>query len=379
LCGGGLFPEPLLQLEGMPKAAQYFPKKREFKTDKGQTLNIHQCAACGLVQLNIRPVSYFKEVITAASFSPKTRSFRLEQMKAFVSKFGLSGKKVLEIGSGEGNMLDILQEAGVAAVGLEAAPKSAQAGGSFGRKLVHGYIGDIKKIKGSPFDGFVSLNYIEHLPDPGHIIKRIYNHTTVHAAGFVTVPNLEYLLRSRCFYEFVADHLSYFTKKTLTYAFESNGFEAVDCYTINEDNDIAIEVKKKEALDIAGHFSEVQEIIRNLQGLVSAYKSQNKKVAVWGAGHRTLALLALANLRDIEYVVDSAKFKQGRFIPILHLEIAPPERLWKEKVDLVIVMVPGLYPDEVLKTLMQMNMGIDIALLRGNRIETVRNSEKDKK
>jgi hypothetical protein len=174
----------------------------------------------------------------------------------------------------------------------------------------------------------------------------------------------------------VADHLSYFTKKTLSHAFESNGFAVLECAAINEDNDIAIVVKKKEALDISGHFSQVEALIKNLQEIVAGYKSQNKKIAVWGAGHRTLALLALSKLKDIEYLTDSAKFKQGKFSPILHLPIMPPEHLKDNKVNLVIVMVPGLYPDEVLKTLLQMNLGVDIAVLRGNKIELMKNIKK---
>ena len=371
LCAGELYRKPLLRLEGMPKAAQYYPQKKEFRKDKGITLNVYQCSTCGLVQLNIEPVDYFREVITAASFSEKTRLFRLNQMKEFVTKFGLSGKKVLEVGSGKGDMLDVLEEAGLRAVGIEASSKSVEIGQSAGRKMINGYIGDVNKINGYPFDAFVLFNYIEHLPEPGRIIKRIYENTSANSIGFVTVPNLDYLLETRCFYEFVADHLSYFTKKTLTYAFERNGFEVLECYTINEDNDIALIVKKKEALDISGHFSEVEALIKNLQQIVAGYKSQNKKVAVWGAGHRTLALLALSKVKDIEYVIDSAKFKQGRFTPILHLNIVPPEYLKERKVDLVIVMVPGLYPSEVLKTLTQMNVGADVAVLRGNKIELI--------
>lgn len=372
LCSGKLFPELILRLNGMPKAAQYFPEKGEFKRDKGITLKIYQCSGCGLVQLNAKPVNYFREVITAASFSEKTRLSRLNQMKEFVDKFGLRGKKILEIGSGKGDMLDVLEEAGLEAVGIEASQKSVETGKSLGRKMIKGYIGDIDKIDGGLFDAFVSFNYLEHLPEPDKIIKSIYNNTTANAVGFVAVPNLEYLLKTKCFYEFVADHLSYFTKKTLTYAFEKNGFEVQSCCAINENNDIALTVKKKEVLDISGHFNEVEELIKNLQAITADYQSQNKKVAVWGAGHRTLALLALSKLKNIEYVIDSAKFKQGRFTPVLHLNIVPPEHLKKKKVDLVIVMVPGLYPSEVLKSLNNMNLDIDIAVLRDNKIEFIK-------
>ena len=383
LCNSKLFPSPLLQLEGMPKAAQHFPDKNEFETDKGITLKIFQCIECSLVQLNINPVDYFREVITAASFSEKTRLVRLNQMKKFISQFQLQGKKILEVGSGKGDMLDILKEAGMTAVGIEASSKSVELGQSAGRKMITGYIGEVNKIEGSPFDAFVSFNYIEHMPNPGEIINLIYSNMTTEGVGYVTVPNLEYLLRTKCFYEFVADHLSYFTKETLKYAFESNNFEVLECYTINNDNDILAVVKKKkskkienstkkkEPIDISGHFKEVEDLMKNLNQIVDQYKKKNKKIAVWGAGHRTLALLALSKLNKIDYIVDSAKFKQEKFAPVLHLRILSPETLQKEKVDLVIVMVPGIYPDEVIKTLKKMNVASDIAKLKDNKIEFI--------
>ena len=30
LCGNELFPDPILRLKGVPKAAQYYPKENEF-------------------------------------------------------------------------------------------------------------------------------------------------------------------------------------------------------------------------------------------------------------------------------------------------------------------------------------------------------------
>ena len=369
LCGSKLFSDPVLELKGVPKAAQYYPKKSEFAEDKGITLTIKQCSGCGLIQHSMKPVDYFKEVITVASLSEKSRLSRLSQMKDLADKFGLKGKKVLDIGSGKGEMLDVLKEAGMTATGIEGSPESVKTGKSLGRKMIQGYIGDMDAIEGGPFDAFIFLNYLEHLPEPGQIIRNIYKNTSSDAVGFITVPNLDYLLKTKCFYEFVPDHISYFTQKTLRYAFESNGFEVLDCQIINEENDIAATVRKRKGIDLFGEYQYVDSLVQDLRNIIADCKSKNKKIAVWGAGHRTLALLALAKASDIEYVVDSAKFKQGKFTPVLHLKIVPPEHLKKEKVDLVIVMVPGLYPDEVLKTLTEMDVNVDVAVLRDNKIE----------
>jgi len=371
LCTGELFSSPIMELDDMPKAAQYFPTKSEFNDDSGILLNIFQCSSCGLVQLNIDPVDYYKEVITAASLSKKARITRLDQMKRLVDRFDLSGGKILDVGSGKGDMLDILKEVGLDAYGIEASAESVEIGKLSGRNMIHGYIGEMNKISGAPFDAFISLNYLEHLPNPGTIIKNIYNNTSNNSVGFVTVPNLVYLLKTKCFYEFVADHLSYFTQETLTYAFESNGFEVLESSIINEQNDIAVIVKKRKSLSISDGIKEVKSLIHHLKELSEKYNKQRKKIAVWGAGHRTLALLALSNLKTIEYVVDSAKFKQGRYTPVIHTPIVAPDTLKEQVVDLVIVMVPGLYPGEVLKTLSEMNLESEVAVLKDNNIEFI--------
>ena len=383
LCESKLFDKPSLKLSGMPKAAQYFPEKKDFLDDKGIDLNIYQCSSCGLVQLNINPVDYFKEVITAASISKDAKISRIKQMKNFVSRFNLKGKKVIEIGSASGSMLDILEESGLKATGLESSLKSVETGKSSGRNMINGYLGDIEKIKGSPYDSFVTFNYLEHMPNPGTFIKKIYNNLVENGVGMITVPNLDYLLRTKCFYEFVADHLSYFTKETLKYAFEINSFEIIDCELINNDNDILAVVKKKENIEkrqnfkkpiqinLSKDFEEVKILINDLQNIVSKYTKDNKKVVIWGAGHRTLALLALSDLKNIEYVVDSAKFKQNKFTPVIHSPILSPENLKKEKIDLIIVMVPGIYPDEVIKAVKKMGIVSELAKLKDNKIEFI--------
>lgn len=369
MCSGVLFESPILQLNGMPRAAQYYPRKNEFSTDTGIELIIYQCSGCGLVQHNLQPVDYFREVITAATLSGKSRASRLEQMSSFVSRFNLKGKKVLEVGSARGEMLDVLQEVGLKPVGIETSKNSVAIGRAAQRTMVQAYIGEVEHVEGAPFDSFISLNFLEHLPKPGDIIRTIYAQTTSDAVGYVTVPNLDYLLRTKCLYEFVADHVSYFSKKTLARAFEINGFDVLDCYTINNENDIVAIVKKRPSLEIDDHYQDVESLIYKLRQIVDRYSAQNKKIAVWGAGHRTLALLALAKLHEISCIIDSAPFKQGKYTPILHKEIVSPDTIKERHIDLVMIMVPGLYPSEVLNTLDNMKLDVDIAILRDNKVE----------
>jgi len=362
----------IMVLEKMPKAAQYFLYESELDDDVPINMNICQCKYCGLVQLDGSPVEYYKDVITAASFSETTKSFRLSEISEMVSKHQLKGKRAIEIGCGEGAMLDILNEAGLSATGLEHGASSVMIGQSLGRNVIEGFLEEGFTLDEEPFDFFLIYNFLEHLPDPNRMIKAVNTITTDDAVGYVTVPNLDHLYDTQCSYEFVADHLSYFTEYTIKFAFYKNGFNILECYRINNNNDIVVKVKKRKVASISEMFQEVEILILKLQGLVASYHQQNKKVAIWGAGHRTLALLALAGVDKIAYVVDSAKFKQGKYTPILHKPVVSPEQLIKAPVDLVIVMVPGIYPDEVIKIIESMGIESEVAVLKGNEISFVR-------
>ena len=59
--------------------------------------------------------------------------------------------------------------------------------------------------------------------------------------------------------------------------------------------------------------------------------------------------MAIAKLSKIKYVVDSAIFKQGKFTPILHKKIISPDEFINTKCDLLIIMLPGNYAEQVIR------------------------------
>ena len=372
LCEGSLFDAPVLTLAGMPSAAQYFPLPTAFPNDKGITLGIRQCGVCGLVQLDNDPVTYFREVITAATLSGPLRVSRKEKMTELVSRFNLEGKSALEVGSGRGEMLDILDEVGVRAVGIEGSAASVKKGRAQGRKMIEGYIGDDGVLDKAEYDMFICLNYLEHVPHPGRVLEIIHGTMKDDGIGYLTVPNLDYLIDTACLYEFVVDHLSYFTKSTLSRALELNGFDVLECGLINNENDVEILCKKRKQLSIGDAKKEVEILCEDLRSFVKRVIESGRKVAVWGAGHRTLALLALSGVKHIEYIIDSAQFKQGCFSPVTHFEIVAPDTLQHNAVDALLIMLPGAYSSEVIATVQRMNLEMEVAILRDNQLSTLK-------
>ena len=85
VCSSNFYDEALLSFKNMPSSAQGFPELEELKKDKGADLNVYQCSSCGLIQLDINPVSYYKKVIRASGFSNEMIEFRFEQFNTWHS------------------------------------------------------------------------------------------------------------------------------------------------------------------------------------------------------------------------------------------------------------------------------------------------------
>jgi len=371
VCGNKIFEEPLLRYVNMPKVAQFLPTARSLRKDKGVDLVVCQCSGCGLVQLNSRPVSYYKEVIRAAGISPEMKEFRKKQFSSFIQKFSLKKKKIIEIGCGNGEYLSIMKQFDVDAYGLENSGGAVTHCNRSGLNVSKGFIQKGSyKLKHAPFDAFFTLNFLEHLPGPNLFLRGVYNNLKDNAIGFVEVPNLDMILRNKLFSEFMRDHLFYFTKKTLSLALNLNGFEVIECDEVWHEYIISAIVRKRNKLDVS-HFYEHQAQFKNkIDGYIRRFK--DKRIAIWGAGHQALAIISLMNLADkIRYVIDSAEFKQGKYTPATHIPIVSPDTLNSDPVDAVIVMSAS-YSDEVAKIIRQKyGSKINISILRDFGLELV--------
>ncbi len=369
VCGSSFFHEPLLRYSNMPKAAQFLPDAQSLESEKGVDLIVCQCSRCGLVQLSNEPVPYYKEVIRAAAFSAEMNAFRREQFKDFVARFSLGGKKVLEIGCGKGEYLTLMRETGADAYGVEHGEESVNDCVKAGLKVTRGFVeAGSDALRDAPFDAFFILNFLEHIPDLNSTLRGISSNMSAQAVGLVEVPNFEMILKQKLFSEFINDHLYYFTGETIRSTLNRNGFEVLDCSPVWYDYILSAVVRKRTPLDVSNFAFFQHRLSGELQSYIAGFGK--KRVAVWGAGHQALAVLALADLADkIRYVIDSAPFKQGRFTPSTHIPIVPPEALKEDPADAVIVMAAS-YSDEVAKIIHEnFDERIHVSILRDFGLE----------
>jgi len=353
----------------MPKAAQDLPDAAALASESGVDLEVCQCAGCGLVQLSNDPVPYYREVIRAAAVSDMIRRAKTKQFANFIEEHALRGKRILEVGCGRGEFLSLLQPFDIEAFGLEYSESAAAECTRNGLRVARGYPGEgTGALENGPFDAFLLLMFLEHMPDPNAALRAIHDSLVDGAVGLVEVPNFDMVLRKKLFSEFIGDHLLYFTGKTLRTTLELNGFEVLESSEVRDDYVISAVVRRRSRLDISDFHAHQEKVKTDIEAYLGQFAA--KRVAVWGAGHQALAILALTGIADrIRYVVDSAPFKQGRYTPATHLPIVAPETLRSDPVDAVIVIAAS-YSDEVAGIVRQrFDPSLSVAMVRDFGLE----------
>ena len=89
----------------------------------------------------------------------------------------------------------------------------------------------------------------------------------------------------------------------------------------------------------------------DVSAFISKKSTAGETIAVWGAGHRALTFMAMSDLQGVSFVIDSAKFKQGRLTPLLHRKIISPSEIDALGISVIILMLPGSLNDTVSKLL----------------------------
>lgn len=374
-CAGELFSAPLLAFHNSPASAQGFLSRFDAPADNVDLL-IYQCQYCALVQHVLPAVPYYKDAIRAVAFSEQMRAFRVKQLREWLQRKGLKDRRILEIGSGKGEYLELLLQAGATQVsGLEHGQQAVSHAQGKGLDVRQGYLDESFVCPWTDtFDGFTIFSFLEHWPDLTGSLRRLHALLAQGASGLIEVPNFQFILQKKLYSEFTPDHIFYFEPSTFTTVLEMNGFGVDRMESIWNDYILSVQVTKKIQRDGSGFALQQAAVVAEVLQFVDRFRAQ--EVVVWGAGHQALAVMSMAGLgHRISHVIDSASFKQGAYTPGTRLLIKSPQSLGEDKPRAMIIMAAG-YSDEVLDMVLRDHPGVQhIAILREHGLEIVNRAE----
>jgi 2-polyprenyl-3-methyl-5-hydroxy-6-metoxy-1,4-benzoquinol methylase len=165
--------------------------------------DIGQCSNCRLYFRNPRPTQaeIARSYNTGGTFEAwqaeePARSMMWERRLALIQRYASSGR-LLDVGTGDGRFLATAQQAGYEVTGTEV----SEAGASYARQRgFEAHLGQITDLALPPesFDLATIWHVLEHVPDPGAVLRKVHSLLSPGGILAVAVPNEEnFFIRRR--------------------------------------------------------------------------------------------------------------------------------------------------------------------------------------
>jgi len=201
-----------------------------------KNFTIQQCNACFLIFKNIPHLNRKKiEELQSGLYSDfEKRSkvkalYKMTKDRINILKQYKTNGKLLEIGCGTGSFLIEAKQQGFDVTGLDASSNYIESINNLGLNVKYGRIEDVN-FEYKKFDVIAMSHLLEHIENPTSFLENVKKYLTPNGILFIVVPNADSLTNRILGYKHPvyqqADHLYFFSKKTLTNYLESSGFVA---------------------------------------------------------------------------------------------------------------------------------------------------------
>ncbi len=339
--------ENTLQIKNVPEFTFNF-------SNKTVDLNIGECKFCGAIQLFDVPLSdNYNEVYRSIGVSLKYRNEKKEYLNKVIEKYNLKNTKILEIGCGNGQILEIFREIGINCYGIE-----------YGENnrieclekefIVNNCLGRFE----NSFNCVYSSYFLEHFPNPKKFCNILFNSLNLNGIGIVEVPNYDIIEKNNLWLEFSKDHRFYYRKQTLIYLFTICGFIIEEINEINEGLGYSVIVRKPFYPNSA--FKNIEDTIKKeIDKFNNLIKNLNGNYAVYGASHYIMLLLNYVDILP-RYIFDGNEKKVGK--KIKEIDILYKDEI-KNKSDCNnIIICCGGYNKEIYRMLEEMNLNKNLII-----------------
>ena len=364
ICGGTSL-RSLISIEGVPKLCNRLcASEYEAANAPRGNIRLSYCLDCGhIVNSAFDPeqVDYDVRFESTLTFSPHYRRYAEMTADRVINRYELVGKRIVEIGSGNGDFLRLLCNAGNLGEGYDPSQPTSRSEARNGSVEI---IGRNFAAEDAREADFVCCRHVlEHLLEPMTLLRQLRGSMAAKAGAvaFFEVPNGLFTLDRLGIWDLIHEHVSYFMPSSLVRAFHGAGFTVCCTEAAFDDQYLWLEARvagepvpsglpKRPPDTLYSSFgARFAERVAEWCRSIDRFRSDNREVVVWGAGAKGIMFLNLLQVTassGIDRVVDINPRKQGHFVPLMRQRIVGPECLLQDPPDLVIVMNPE-YEGEV--------------------------------
>ena len=363
-----------------PVANDYIDPDRYREAEPFYPLEARVCRGCRLVQtVDVRRAD---EIFRAdyAYFSSHSTTW-LDHAKAYVDtmidRFGLGPEsRVVEVACNDGYLLQFAQARGLKCLGIEPSRSVALAARGKGIETRIEFFGtalaDTLVREGWRADLLTANNVLAHVPDINDFVRGA---AMLLAADGIATFEIQHLLRLMQRHQFDTiyhEHFSYLSLLAARRIFEKAGLRVFDAEELethggsirflvcrtgarHRTGDNVERILQEEiSYGLAGDEAylswgeAVKETKRALLELLIGLKRQGKSIAGYGAPAKGVTLLNYCGIGPdfLDYTVDRAPSKIGRFMPGIRLPILAPDAIFETRPDYILIL-PWNIKDEI--------------------------------
>jgi SAM-dependent methyltransferase len=310
-------------------------------------------------------------------FSPTFRAFHEKLADDLIQRFDLNDKRILEIGCGKGEFLELLCHDGRNfGVGFDPAFREDRHPDPSNSNLrfVTEFYRDGLDV--SEFDFICCKMTLEHIPNVREFLASIVcGLNQGRAQLFFQVPEMQRILKDTAFWDIYYEHCSYFSVASLTSVFQKVGLVVEEVWTDYDNQYLMIsalwngephytgsEVQVPDELNgLVGRFMKSQEDFRETwKSYFENLKREGKSNVIWGGGSKTVAFVSFLGIEElVDGIVDINPYKQGTFIAGSGHKILSPLELQSIQPDVVVILNP-IYLEEIKDLLTYYNLNPEL-------------------
>jgi len=338
-------PQPLMFLN-LPKS------KDEAKSAPLYRMNFRMCSYCGHVfnsDFDYAGVPYEEDSTLMYNLGAGWWT-HLEYLAQLLHEtYHVQGKTIIDIGAGDGGFLDIINQQsldagiGTRCIAFEPSTESELCHMN-GLEVYTDYFipqRDMQKFKP---DILVCRHVLEHLQAPRNFVAEIAHYANIYQTYPVFVAEVPCITKALDTYritDFLYEHVSNFTQRSLRVMFESVGWVTHDEFLAYND-EIAVWIGYPKPLNLtfearAKAFRTCTwDAVSYIQSGLKARRQAGLTIAFWGGAGKGAAFLNAYHLDD-DRVIDSDIHKVGRHVPGTGQKIEHVDALLKNPVNAIVI------------------------------------------
>lgn len=371
-CGNEIRPTGEVLDLGLQPLANHFLKPSQLKEPELKLpLTLLVCERCWMLQLRdtALPESLFKEYNYFTSCSAPMVEHARVTANRYVQEYSLTdARRVIEIASNDGYMLQHFKATGIPCLGIEPAVNVAKVARDKGIETVTEFFGyrlaAQLAAEGRGADLILANNVLAHAPDINDFVAGLRVLARPYVRIILEFPYARAMIERTEFDTIYHEHVFYFTLTSLIPLFLQHGLEIYDVEQLSvHGGALRIFVSAQgqfpvrravnamlaaetlagvSTLEYFGKFAGAVERIKDkLVELLAYLKADGASIGGYGASAKSTVLLNYCGIGPdtVDFIADTTPAKQGAFSPGMHIPVVPDGELLKRRPDYALLLI----------------------------------------